>query len=212
VWSGGSSRTAHVLASSDFRSIVWQEVGTTKKLGALELRAVVQVREGLESRGFSRATAMAALGVHPADMTRYISVTEAVNGRLIESIGPAPAMGRSRWFKLGEALAALGHRRALPQAVEALLASDDFRALSSNERFNAVLAAVIDAGKAEQPSPLPLAPRQLGPLTVSHAARANAASLKLAGSGAEDFAAFLVSRLDALYAAYAAEGRSGAEN
>jgi hypothetical protein len=54
VWSGGSSRTAHVLASSDFRSIVWQEVGTTKKLGALELRAVVQVREGIESRGFKR--------------------------------------------------------------------------------------------------------------------------------------------------------------
>jgi ParB family chromosome partitioning protein len=167
---------------------------------------------GLESRGFSRATVMAALGVHPADMTRYISVTEAINGRLIESIGPAPAMGRSRWFKLGEALAALGQGRSLPHAAEALLASDDFRALSSNERFNAVLAAIIDAGKAEQPGPPPLALRQLGPLTVSHAARANAASLKLAGSGAEDFAAFLVSRLDALYAAYAAEGRSGAEN
>ena len=54
VWHGGASKMVHVLASSDFRSIVWQEVGTTRKLGALELRAVVQVRAGGEAKGFKR--------------------------------------------------------------------------------------------------------------------------------------------------------------
>jgi len=54
LWNSGSSRAVHVLASADFRSIVWQEVGSTKKLGALELRAVVLVRAGIESKGFKR--------------------------------------------------------------------------------------------------------------------------------------------------------------
>ena len=54
IWTGGSSKSVHVLASNDFRSLVWQEVGTTRKLGALELRAVVLVRAGMEGRNFKR--------------------------------------------------------------------------------------------------------------------------------------------------------------
>ncbi|MCA3564454.1 MAG: plasmid partitioning protein RepB [Methylocystis sp.] len=174
---------------------------------------------GLESRGFSRATVMAALGVHPADMTRYISVTEAVDGRLIERIGPAPAMGRSRWLRLGEALAAFGKGRQLPPAVEILLESEAFQRLGSNERFNAVLGALNEAARNPAPaglpspaSPSPARPRQLGPLTLSRAGRGNQASLKLAGSGAGDFADYLDSRLDELYAAHAAASRSAAKD
>ena len=47
VWHNGTSKPAHVVMSADFRSIVWQEVSTQKKLGALELRAVVGVRAGM---------------------------------------------------------------------------------------------------------------------------------------------------------------------
>jgi hypothetical protein len=46
VWSKGAPKAAHVVVSPDFRSIVWQEVGTQKKLGALDLRAVITVRAG----------------------------------------------------------------------------------------------------------------------------------------------------------------------
>lgn len=46
VWVKGSSRAAHVVISPDFKSIVWQEVGTQKKLGAMDLRTVAAVRAG----------------------------------------------------------------------------------------------------------------------------------------------------------------------
>ena len=46
VWTKGSSRVAHVVAASDFKSIVWQEVGSTRKLGALDLKAVLSVKKG----------------------------------------------------------------------------------------------------------------------------------------------------------------------
>lgn len=48
VWQKGTSSTAHVVMSPDFRSILWQEPNSSqKKLGALELRAVVGVKAGV---------------------------------------------------------------------------------------------------------------------------------------------------------------------
>jgi len=54
VWQSGSSRAAHVVMSADFRSVVWQEVGSTRKLGALDLRSVLSIRSGSESKNFKR--------------------------------------------------------------------------------------------------------------------------------------------------------------
>jgi hypothetical protein len=46
VWSKGTSSSAHVLVSPDFKSVVWQDVKTQKKLGALDLRQIVAVKAG----------------------------------------------------------------------------------------------------------------------------------------------------------------------
>ena len=46
VWTKGAPKAAHIVCSPDFRSIVWQEVGSQKKLGAMDLRTVVAVRAG----------------------------------------------------------------------------------------------------------------------------------------------------------------------
>jgi len=47
VWAKGSANAAHVLVSPDFKSIVWQDVGSQKKLGALDLRQVSAIKAGV---------------------------------------------------------------------------------------------------------------------------------------------------------------------
>ena len=47
VWTKGSSAAAHVLTSPDFKSVVWQDVKSQKKLGAMDLRTIMAIRPGL---------------------------------------------------------------------------------------------------------------------------------------------------------------------
>lgn len=49
VWTKGSPKPCHVLVSSDWRSIVWQDPKNSKKLGAMDLRSVIAVRAGTGS-------------------------------------------------------------------------------------------------------------------------------------------------------------------
>ena len=44
MWVKGTAKPAHVLVAPDFRSIVWQDAKTKDKLGALDLRTVVEVQ------------------------------------------------------------------------------------------------------------------------------------------------------------------------
>jgi len=46
VWTKGVPKTEHVVVSTDWRSIVWQDILSHKKQGALDLRAVVAIKAG----------------------------------------------------------------------------------------------------------------------------------------------------------------------
>ena len=46
VWNGGSKSSCHVLISSDFRSVVWQNPSSKAKQGAMDLRTIVAVKKG----------------------------------------------------------------------------------------------------------------------------------------------------------------------
>ena len=46
VWTKGAPKAMHVVVSPDWKSIVWQDVGTQKKQGAMDLRGVVAIRAG----------------------------------------------------------------------------------------------------------------------------------------------------------------------
>jgi ParB family chromosome partitioning protein len=98
---------------------------------------------GLAAAGFDRATLNAALGVHTAEMTRLLAVAAAVPAALARAIGPAPKAGRPRWL----ALAALLDRPGAAEAAMRLLQSPSLRRLSSDRRFEAVLAS-LRAGAA----------------------------------------------------------------
>jgi hypothetical protein len=64
VWQKGAAAPAHVVMSADFRSIIWQEVSSQKKLGALELRAVVGVKAGMGAGHKKSLLSMAAAAKH----------------------------------------------------------------------------------------------------------------------------------------------------
>jgi ParB family chromosome partitioning protein len=101
----------------------------------------------LETRGFERATIMAALSTDKTELSKLISTARAVPGDLARAIGPAPRAGRRRWMALAGLLAS---RPALKR-VETLAGTAEFRALSSDARFIQVFEAAsrLPAQRAE---------------------------------------------------------------
>ena len=89
----------------------------------------------LEQRGFGRAVVQAALAVHPAEMTRLFAVGHAVPQEVVETIGPAPRVGRPRWMALSRAL----EHPDSAEALKALFAEPGFQAAGSDTRFSKCL-------------------------------------------------------------------------
>lgn len=54
LWNKGYPKTVHFVVSPDFRTVVWQEVGTQKKLGAMDLRNIMTFTKGL-NKGHKKA-------------------------------------------------------------------------------------------------------------------------------------------------------------
>ncbi len=95
---------------------------------------------GLEQAGFDRGIVMQALGVHKADVSRYIAVAAAIPGDLVRIIGPAPKAGRARWMELADLVA--GERPGKPSLrdlLEVLPQLGAFQNSGSDARFQMVL-------------------------------------------------------------------------
>jgi ParB family chromosome partitioning protein len=98
----------------------------------------------LAARGFDRRTLNAALGVHSAEMTRFLAVAASVPAGLVRAIGPAPRAGRPRWMELAGLLA----RPDAPTIVASQLRSPAFLAVASDARLDLLLAALRDRADA----------------------------------------------------------------
>lgn len=98
----------------------------------------------LESRGFDRATLNAALGVHTAEMTRFLAIAASVPAEIIRAIGPAPKAGRPRWMELATYLERPGGRIT----VERTVSDQGFRRLGSDRRFETVMLALRESEAA----------------------------------------------------------------
>lgn len=112
-----------------------QENNARTNLSYIE-RALFAVR--LEERSFSRDVIMSALGVDKAALSKMISVVRQVPVDLVEAIGAAPEVGRRRWMELADLLP-----KAKMQDLLAMLAQGEMKALSSDQRFQAVVDALI---------------------------------------------------------------------
>ena len=106
----------------------------------------------MESHGFDRDTLSAALSVDKPEISRLLTVGQALGENLIVAIGPAPKIGRPRWLQLVKGLEPAGTREALDE----VLGSADFQNGDSDQRFAMALQAVgsrIHTAKRRHASP-----------------------------------------------------------
>ncbi|QPB24196.1 plasmid partitioning protein RepB [Rhizobium sp. 007] len=85
---------------------------------------------------FSRDVIMAAMSLYKSDLSNMLSVVARIPDALIESIGPAPTVGRRSWIELAELLS---NTKSLDRAI-AFTGANEVQSLPSEERFKALLA------------------------------------------------------------------------
>ena len=91
----------------------------------------------LNERGMAIIRIAAALAAPVSTVSESVKVAERIPEDLIVAIGPAPGVGRRRW------LALIPHVPRDGVAWHSLVVKPDFQALSSDERFEAVFAALV---------------------------------------------------------------------
>lgn len=153
----------------------------------------------LEDAGYDRATLIAALSTDKADLSRYIAIARRIPEQLILRIGPAPKVGRNRWLGLAEKLSDPDSI----SAIESLLSDPQVGALDSDARFQAVWKIVDKRpGVAAKRSDMWVAQ---GGKRAGHVERsADKTALVFNEKIVPDFAAWVSSRLDELYAEFSA--------
>ena len=193
----GSKVRAVVRDLSDEQLVVsqGQENNTRTDLSFIE-RSLFATR--LEDRGFSREIIMSSLGVDKAALSKMISVVRRLPTALIEAIGPAPTIGRRRWFELAELLAQDGRG----EAADVFVKDKQFQAVGSDQRFDA-LCAFLSASKARARALSWVAPDDTTPVRI----RETDGEMTLSFSRKKDpgFADFVRQRLKSLYLEYQEE-------
>jgi ParB family transcriptional regulator, chromosome partitioning protein len=96
----------------------------------------------LEQQGFDRPTMQAALAVHPSELTRLLAVARSIPNEFILAIGAAPRAGRPRWLELAGFLS----RPRATDSLRALVAQPSFQGVTSDNRFDLVMASFRPAG------------------------------------------------------------------
>jgi ParB family chromosome partitioning protein len=99
----------------------------------------------LEKQGFERATIQSALAVHPAELTRFLSVARSIPADVIRAIGPAPRAGRPRWMELARLLEPKGRQAGMSQ----LISQASFHRVSSDMRFDLAIQQLRAAAPAD---------------------------------------------------------------
>src|SRR5271165_7401061 len=85
----------------------------------------------LEQKGFERPVIQAALAVHPAELTRLLSVARSIPAHVIAAIGPSPRAGRPRWMEFATLLDAADGN----ELIATIVGQSSFQRLSSDARF-----------------------------------------------------------------------------
>jgi ParB family chromosome partitioning protein len=99
----------------------------------------------LEQQGFERSTIQAALAVHPAELTRLLSVARSIPTEIIKAIGPSPRAGRPRWMELAKLLPTPGSNDVLTTLID----QPSFQRMSSDGRFDLVMDKLRSAPVGE---------------------------------------------------------------
>lgn len=151
------------------------------------------------SKQFPRETVIAAMSIDKSNLSKMISLFDALPAELIDAIGAAPGVGRPSWQKLTELV------EAAPSTVEVLkfASSEHVQGLPSAERFKAVLGNLTPKRVARGIPEVMSTPDglRIGQLTQSR----TKLELTIDKKATPDFAAFVLEQLPALYQAHRAK-------
>ncbi len=101
----------------------------------------------LNERGMPIIRIAAALSAPVSTVSESVKVAERIPEELIVAIGPAPAVGRRRW------LALVPHVPLDPTAWRMVVEKAEFSPLTSDERFEAVFAALTNPSETGREAP-----------------------------------------------------------
>ncbi|NTF10626.1 plasmid partitioning protein RepB [Agrobacterium rubi] len=86
---------------------------------------------------FPREVITSAMSVDKTELSRMLSVVDAIPADLIDAIGPAPGIGRRSWQELADLLPKVESKNPLE-----LVRSDEMQGIASQDRFKALLSAL----------------------------------------------------------------------
>jgi ParB family transcriptional regulator, chromosome partitioning protein len=180
---------AHIIAQGQENTARANLSFIEKAMFAKKLLAMGQTKETIRS----------ALTIDDTQMSRMLSVAEAVPTPVIEAIGAAKSVGRDRWEYLKKLLL---HPRNIEFANQ-LIASDEFQSRAGADRFDYLLGKVRER---RRPARNRILPDQSGTwMTEDKALTANfrntgkVFSLSLSSKDAGEFGRYISSNLEALY-------------
>jgi ParB family chromosome partitioning protein len=162
--------------------------------------------KALEDQGFDRATVMAALAVHKAELTRFIAVARAIPIEVIQAIGPAPRAGRPRWMSLSRLL----EGKHASGTLQRVLAEPVFKAADSDTRFVRVYAALSRASASQ--SHTEVWRSEAGEPVVRVDRSRKITRLDISETVAPQFGTFVVSKLPTLYAEFLSATRQTSQH
>ena len=155
----------------------------------------------LEAKGYPRKLAAAALNIDETERSRIAGQASRIKRDIIDKVGPAPSIGRTRWAALDDALKVEGARELALSRIK----RTGFSKLSSDERFAAVLEAVQQKASVEHARQVVLA-SGLTLASVKHSR--GACSLRIDENAAPGFSDFLTGRLEELLAEFMKTSRA----
>ncbi|MBJ6135733.1 plasmid partitioning protein RepB [Ochrobactrum sp. Q0168] len=173
-----------------------QENNTRSNLSFIEKAFFAYVLEG---QGYSRETLYQSTGIDKAVLSKMITIIKSIPEEIIRKIGRAPSIGRTRWEEFVALLTTVGEAIAADA-----VGSADFSNLSSNDRFQFVfdkLKSSTSKDKRQKETVLsPVLGEGIQPVSIKRAGRT--VQFTFNDKAAPQFADYIQSRLEELYAAY----------
>jgi ParB family chromosome partitioning protein len=156
----------------------------------------------LEQHGFSRDVIMSSLGVDKAALSRMIALVGKLPATLIEAIGSAPGIGRTRWAEIAELVEdPLKKANALKVVLSPALG-----AMSSDERFEYVFEQLRSARQKPRTSVWSVEGR---PKVVRISETEDRLSLVFDKAAVPNFGAYVERRLETLYREFIQKTETG---
>ncbi|ODM47354.1 plasmid partitioning protein RepB [Ruegeria sp. PBVC088] len=162
--------------------------------------------KNLLDMGQAKDVIQLALTVDATLLSRMLSVAQNVPRQVIERIGPAKQIGRDRWEDFKKLSSEPANRTLLEDA----LATDGFRNLDSDARFELLHSKLAEAGRAPKRKKARAVPKKRtwtagkGRIKGVIGRSGKAYSISLTAQDSSEFGDFLSARLDQLYSEFLA--------